>query len=153
MAEKKYIVKLSRKDRAGLQRMLNKGRAPARRLTHARILLKADTSRQGEGLGDEQIARAVEVGVATVERVRQRFAQQGLAAALEPKEQQNRKRRKIDGQAEARLIATACSPPPEGRAGWTLELLGQELVRLKLVDHVCAETVRQALKKTSLSRG
>jgi transposase len=153
MAEKKYMVKLSRKDRSGLQRMINKGRSPARRLTHARILLKADTSRGGQGLGDEQIAQQVEVGRATVERVRRRFALEGLQAALEPKEQQNRKRRKIDGEVEAKLVTLACGPAPAGHATWSMELLADQLVRLKLLDSVCAETVRQALKKTSLSRG
>ena len=96
----------------------------------------------------------MEVSVATVERVRQRFVEQGLDAALDRKKQDPPSReRKLDGRAEARLIALACSPPPEGRAGWTMQLLADKLVELEVVDSISDETVRQALKKTSSSRG
>src|SRR5262249_48345689 len=103
---------------------------------------------------DARIAEAVEVSVATVERLRQRFVEQGLEAALGRKPQDRPSRpRKLDGRAEARLIALACSAPPEGRKEWTMELLADQLVELQVVEAVCDETVRRALKKTRSSRG
>ena len=141
----KHVVQLGDGDRSQLQSLLRKGRASARTLTHARILLKA-----ADGLGDELIEAQIEVSRSTVYRVRRRFVQQGLVAALYRQAQPPRpEQRKLDGDAEAHLIAVACSPPPLGRAHWTLRLLADKLVELGHTDRVAAETVRQTLKKTN----
>jgi transposase len=130
------------------------GKAAALKRAHARILLKADAGAGGPAWVDTRIAEALEVSVPTVERVRQRFVEQGLEAALGRKRQERPSReRKLDGRAEARLIALACSAPPEGRAEWTMQLLADRLVELRVVESICDETVRRALKKTSSSRG
>jgi hypothetical protein len=151
---KKYTVTLTAEERQQLSDLIAAGKAAARKLAHARILLKADAAEGGPAWTDERIAEAVEVGRATVERVRQRFVEQGLEAALGRKPQDRPSReRTLDGRAEARLIALACSPPPGGRAEWTLQLLADKLVELRVVDAVCDETVRRCLKKTRLSRG
>lgn len=146
---KKYLVTLTADERSCLADLLAKGKAAAYKLAHARILLKADAAPGGPAWPDARIAEAVEVSVATVERVRQRFVEQGLEAALARKKQDRPSRQPaLDGAAEARLIALACSQPPEGRTSWTLRLLAQRLVELEVVDSVSHETVRQALKKT-----
>jgi transposase len=122
-------------------------------LAHARIVLKADAAPGGPAWTDGRIAEAVEVSIDTVERVRQRFIEQGLEAALGRKPQDRPSReRKLDGRGEARLIALACSAPPAGRAAWTLHLLADRLVELRVVDTISHETVRQVLKKTRSSR-
>ncbi len=100
---------------------------------------------------DEEIARALKVGTATVERVRRRCVEEGLEAALGRRQQLNRRRRKLDGEGEAHLIALTCSQPPEGRASWTLQLLADQLVECEIVDSISTETVRQTLKKTNSS--
>lgn len=147
---KKYRVTLTAEEREQLEQMLCRGKADVRKLKHAQILLKADESGNGPGWGDEAVAAAVGVGVATVQRVRQRFVEEGLEAALSPYRVGRRiYERKLDGDQEAHLIALACSPPPEGRGRWTLRLLAQQMVALEHVDSVCHETVRQTLKKTS----
>jgi transposase len=147
---KKYIVTLTEEERAGLEQLVRTGKAAAYKITHARILLMADSSEGGPACTDGQIADALLVGTATVERLRQRFVEEGLDAALCRKKQARPSReRTFDGAAEARLIALACSQPPEGRACWTLRLLAEKLVELEVVDSVSHETVRQALKKTS----
>ncbi len=126
------------------------GKAAAPRLAHARILLKADAAPDGPAWTDERIAEAVEVSAATVERVRPRFVEPGLEAALVRKSQDRPSRqRELDGRAEARLIALACSPPPDGRNQWTMQLLADKLVELEVVDSVSDETVRRTLQKTS----
>ena len=102
---------------------------------------------------DEEIARALKVGTATVERVRRRCVEEGLERALGRKEQLNRRPKKLDGHDEAQLIALACSQPPEGRASWTLQLLADRLVECEIVDSISTETVRQTLKKTNSSLG
>jgi transposase len=151
---KKYVVTLTDEERQHLHGLLSAGRASALALARARVLLKADAADGGPAWPDEKIAEAVEVGVATVGRVRQRFVEQGLEAALGRKKQDRPSRpRKLDGRAEARLIALACSAPPEGRKEWTMQLLADKLVELQVVDAVCDETVRRALKKTRSSRG
>jgi transposase len=151
---KKYIVTLTDDERQALQELIAAGKAAARKLAHARILLKADAAPGGPAWADDRIAEAVEVSVATVERVRQRFVEQGLEAALARKKQDRLSReRKLDGRGEARLIAVACSSPPAGRKAWTLRLLADRLVELQVVDAIGTETVRQVLKKTSLSPG
>ena len=147
---KKYVVTLTAEERQALSDLIAAGKAAAQKLAHARILLKADASEGGPAWLDGRIAEALEVSVATVERVRQRFVEQGLDAALDRKQRERPPREiKLDGRAEARLIALACSPPPEGRATWTMQLLADKLVELEVVDSISDETVRLALKKTS----
>jgi len=151
---KKYKVTLTDEERQGLSGLIAAGKAAAQKLAHARILLKADADDGGPAWPDARIAEAVEVSVATVERVRQRFVEQGLEAALARKKQDRPSRpRKLDGRAEAHLVALACSAPPQGRQEWTMQLLADKLVELRVVDRVCDETVRRCLKKTRSSRG
>jgi transposase len=151
---KKYIVTLTDEERQSLHELLSAGKAAAQKLAHARILLKAEAAPDGPAWPDEQIAEALEMGLSTIARVRQRFVEQGLDAALGRKPQDRPSRpRKLDGAAEARLIALACSPPPPGRADWTMRLLADRLVELEVIDAVSHETVRQVLKKTNSSRG
>ncbi len=151
---KRYKVTLDDEERQHLHDLLAAGKAAARKLTHARILLKADAAEGGPAWPDWRIAEALEVSVATVERIRQRFVEQGLEPALVRKKQDKPSReRKLDGAGEARLIALACSKVPKGRVAWTLEMLADKLVELKVVDSICPETVRQTLQKTSSSRG
>jgi hypothetical protein len=151
---KKYKVTLTEEERKSLQELIAAGKASALKLAHARILLKADAAPEGPAWTDARIAEAVEVNVTTVERVRERFVEQGLEAALVRKKQDRPSReRKLDGQAEARLVALACSDPPAGRSRWTLRLLADKLVELEVVDTIGTETVRQVLKKTNSSRG
>ena len=147
---KKYKVTLTDEERQQLHELISAGKASAKKLAHARILLKADAAPHGPAWPDTRIAEAAEVSVATVERVRQRFVEQGFEAALARKKQDRpSSERKLDGAAEARLIALACSAPPAGHREWTLRLLADKLVELEVVDTVCGETVRRALKKTS----
>jgi hypothetical protein len=154
MPHKKYLVTLTADERERLAGLLSAGKRSALTLARARILLKADQADGGPAWPDDRIAEALDCGVRTVERVRQRFVERGLEAALGRKPQDRPSReRKLDGRAEARLIALACSAPPDGRAAWTLQLLADKLVELRVVDSVCDETVRRALKKTRSSRG
>ena len=151
---KKYRVTLTAEERQQLHVMIAAGKAAAQALAHARILLKADEADGGPAWPDRQIAEALEVSVATVERVRQRLVEDGLEAALRRKGQERPSREPvIDGRAEARLIALACSAPPRGRKAWTLRLLADKLVELEVVESVSKETVRQSLKKIRSSRG
>ena len=145
---KTYRVTLTPAERDALERLLSRGKADVRRLKHAQILLKADEADNGPAWSDERIADAVEVGIATVERVRQRFVEEGLVSALSPYRGGKRiYARKLDGEQEARLIALACSAPPEGQARWTLRLLARRMVELAYVDTLSYETVRQTPKK------
>lgn len=146
---KRYVVTLTAEERTDLRALISKGKVAALKQRHARILLKTDQGPHGEGWTDERIGQALEVHPVTVERLRKRFVEEGLEAALHRKEQKNRRARKIDGEAEARLVALACSPPPEGRKAWTLQLLADRLVTLEVVDGVSPETVRKTLKKTT----
>ena len=148
----KYAVVLSEEERAGLRTLIGQGIAPARTLTHARILLKADRGDAGPGWTDAAIAGALEVGLSTVARVRQRYVEEGVEAALARKGPDRVYECTLDGAAEARLIALACGTPPDGRARWTLKLLAEHLVALEVVDRVSYETVRRTLKQTSSSR-
>ena len=150
---KKYIVELTSEERKQLLHLISSGAAPARKLTHARILLRADTSPEEAGETDVQISAALHVGASTVFRVRQRFTQEGLAGALERRPPNREYRRKLDGTQEAHLIALVCGTPPEGRARWTFRLLADRMVELEYVDQLSHETVRQTLKKTNLNRG
>lgn len=148
--KKKYIVTLTQAERQQLSDMIAAGKGAARRLAHARILLKADQSPDGPGLLDDAIAEAVEVSRPTVERVRKLFVEEGLQTALNRRLPRRTYLRKLDGEQEARLIAEACSAPPEGNVRWTLRLLADRLVELEIVDSVSHETVRQVLKKNEL---
>ena len=147
---KKYVVKLNGHERLALERKLRGGRELARTLARARVLLKCD-----DGCTDEEVVDAVGVSLGTVERSRKRFCQGGLDAALHDRPQPPRPhKRKIDGAAEARLVTLACSTPPDGREGWTLQLLADSMVKLGYVSgSVSDETVRRVLKKTRSSRG
>ena len=154
MPQKKYLVTLTPEEREQLTDLLSAGKRSALTLTRARILLKADQADSGPAWPDERIAEALDCGLRTIERVRQRFVERGLEGALGRKPQDRPGRlRKLDGRAEARLIALACSEPPDGRATWTMQLLADKLVELHIVDSVCDETVRRVLKKTKSSRG
>jgi len=147
---KKYIVTLTEEEREHLRQMLSSGKEGTRKLTRARILLKAD-----QGWTDKAIQEALDVGISTIERIRRRFVEEGLAAALNRRPSTRRYEHKLDGNAEAHLIALACSPPPAGRGQWSLRLLADTLVTLEQVgiDSVSHETVRQVLKKTNSSPG
>lgn len=153
MPKKLYVVTLTVEERSCLQALISKGKAAARKRLHAQILLKADAGLHGEQWKDAKIEEAFDVSTRTVERVRQRFVEEGLEAALNRKPQKQWRVPKIDGEAEARLIAAACGPPPEGRPRWTLQLLADRLVELQIVESVSYETVRRTLKKTTLSLG
>lgn len=153
MRQTKYAVILSEEERARLRTLIGQGIAPARRLTHARILLKADQGEGGSAWSDTAIAGAVEVHPATVGRVRRSFVEQGLDAALERKAPDRVYPRRLDGAAEAHLIALACGAPPAGRERWTLRLLADELVRLEVVETVSHETIRRTFEQTRSSRG
>ena len=149
----KYRVTLTAEERTELERLVSVGKGAARKLTHARILLLADTAARAEH-ADEEIVAALGVGLCTVGRVRQRLVTQGLPAALNPRAQPQRPDKiKIKGDVEQALIRLACSEPPEGRCHWTLQLLADELVVLGRVEDISTETVRQALKKTTSNRG
>ena len=150
---KRYRVRLSEEEQQGLRSLVSKGRAAAYKQTHARILLLCDENQADGTMKDEEIARALKLGTATVERVRRRGVEEGLEAALGRRQQLNRRQRKLDGAGEAHLIALTCSQPPEGRAGWTLRLLADQLVECEIVDSISTETVRQTLKKTNSSPG
>lgn len=151
MRTKRYRVTLTPAEREQLRSLISSGTAPARKLVHARVLLKADTSAGEHGLFDSDIAAAVETSVQTVERVRRQFVEEGLDAALVPKLPTAPRPTKLDGRGEARLIAEACSPPPAERGRWTLQLLADRLVELQVVESISYETVRRTLKKTSSS--
>ncbi len=150
---KKYRVTLTDEERRMLQELIASGTAAARTLTHARILLKADQSVGGPGWTDEAISEALDIGIATIARVRERFVEESLEAALFRRPTTGHRQRRLDGVQEAHLIALACSPPPTGYERWTLRLLAGKLVELAYVDEVSHETVRQVLKKTNSSRG
>jgi transposase len=151
--KKKYIVTLTEEERRRLQEMLSRGKAATRKLTHARILLKADAADDGPDWNDEAIAEGLEVGRATVERVRKEFVEEGLEAALERRKPRRLYLRKLDGDGEAHLVALACQKPPEGRRRWTLQLLADRMVQLEYVDQISYQTVRRTLKKTNSSLG
>jgi transposase len=150
---KQYRVTLTAAERAELAGLLSRGKADVRCLKHAQILLKADEAADGPGWTDGRIAAAFDVGIATIERLRRRFVEAGLEAALRNYRTGTRLYRpKLDGAAAAHLIALACGAPPAGRARWTLRLLASRMVELAHVDALSHETVRQTLKKTSSSR-
>ena len=144
---KKYIINLAEDERAPLLALTKRGKVSARRLSRAHILLQADT-----GLSDDAIAQALHIGTATVERIRKRFVEDGLEAALSERPRPGGQR-KLAGKQEVFLIALACSTPPEGRTCWTMPLLADRLVELQVVEAISDETVRRTLQNTSSSRG
>jgi len=145
---KKYFVRLTEDERNRLETIVRRGRAHARKLLYARILLKADAEGPDRWT-DERIAEAFEVSTATVARERRRFLEDGLEVALMPKKPGRPRRRVLDGRAEAHLIALSCSDPPEGRERWSLRLLAERMVELGYADALSYETVRRTLKKTN----
>ena len=143
---KRYPVKLTDSQRDFLKRLIASGTATARKLAHARILLKAD-----EGWPDAQIVKAVDISQPTISRVRKQFVAEGLDAALDRRTTRRVYRPKLDGEQEAQLIALACSTPPAGQARWTLRLLADQAVELEITDSLSYQTVRRTLKKTRCS--
>ena len=153
IAVKKYVVRLTDDERQRLNELITKGKSPAKQQLKARILLKADVSDSGEGWSDSQIINALDTSPSMVYRVRQQLVEEGFDAVLTRKQRQTPAVPRIfDGEKEAKLIALACSSPPEGRARWTLELLAEKVVELNIVDHTSDNTVGRTLKKTALSR-
>jgi SepF-like predicted cell division protein (DUF552 family) len=152
-AVKKYVVRLSREERSALEDLISKGKHPATAILKARILLKADVSEAGEGWSDSRIVIALDTSLATVARTRQRLVEEGFEAVLTRKHSPNSARKRIfDGAAEAKLIALACSPPPKGRSRWTLTLLEDKVVELKIVERASDNTIGRVLKKTFSNR-
>lgn len=149
----KYVVRLTEEEREELQGIVRRGKVAAAKRTRAQMLLKADAGPEGSGPRDEQVAQALEVSTRAVNRVRKAYVEESLAAAIERKPRRAPPRHKLDGAAEARLIAVACSPPPAGQARWTLQLLSDKLVELEVVESISRECVRQTQKKTRSSRG
>src|ERR671917_2238837 len=150
---KKYRVTLTADERTMLTTLITTGTAPARTLTHARILLKADQAAGGPAWTDEAIRDALDVGLSTIARVRERFVEESIEAALRRRTPSRTRERLLDGSEEAHLLALTCSPPPAGQERWSLRLLADKMVELEYVAHVSHETVRQTLKKTNSSRG
>lgn len=147
--KKRWIVNLTADERAALEQLVRRQRVSGVKRQRANILLKAD-----DGLTDEEIADELEVGLVTVERVRKRCCERGVLACLERKPQENPSRpRKLDGASEAQLVRISCSPPPPGRARWTISLLAGKLIELKVFDSVSASTVQRGLKKMRSSLG
>jgi transposase len=151
---KRYRITLTGEEREELGRLLARGKADVRKIKHAQVLLKADEAADGPGWSDERIAEALDVGLATVRRLRQRFVEEGFAAAVSPYRGGKRLYpTKLDGAQGAHLIALACASPPEGHDGrWSLRLLARRMVELEHVDTLSHETVRQTLKKISSTR-
>jgi transposase len=150
---KKYVVTLTDEERGALRAMIAVGKGSARKLMHARILLKAERRYRQPDWEDTRIAGALDVAVSTVERVRKQLVEEGLDAALVRRTPRREYRRKLDGKEEAHLIALACGTPPDGRSRWTLRLLADRMVVLEHVESLSHETVRRVLKKTNSSHG
>jgi len=150
----KYIVKLTQEERDALLSLVSKGKASAKKITHARILLQVDESANVENCySDSEIAKMLHVSTKTVSRVRKSLVEGGLESALNRKPHSRYKPRRLDGEQEAHLIALVCSNPPEGRARWTISLLTDKLVELKIVDSIGRTAVHETLKKMNLSLG
>jgi transposase len=149
---KKVVVRLTADQRRTLERVVSTGEHPALTTRRARILLKADANGP-EAWTDERVAEALDTTRMTVMRVRQQFATEGLDATLHRKKPTGRQYRKLDGKQEAQLVALACSKAPEGQARWTMELLAERLVELKVVESISPSTVCRTLQKTNSSRG
>lgn len=145
---KRYVVVLSREEREQLRALICVGKAAARKLVHARVLLKADTGVEGPGWTDEAISEALEVSVTTVENIRKLLVTEGLEVALNRRRPKRQYQRKLDGHAEAHLIALACGSPPAGHTRWTMRLLADKMVELEHVDSLSHVTAWLTLKKT-----
>jgi hypothetical protein len=150
---KKYVVTLTAEERDWLEELTRTGTAAARKLTHARILLKADVSPGGPRWQDREISAALDISEGTVRRIRLLFVEEGLEAALTRRAAVRPRPHKLDGVGEAQLIALTCGAPPAGRARWPVRLLAEKMVELAYVDTISHETVRQVLKKRSCSPG
>jgi hypothetical protein len=149
IAVKKYVVRLSAEEREHLQALIRKGKSPARRLLKARLLLKADVSEAGEGWSDSRIMTALDTSESMVYRVRKQLVEEGFEAVLSRKQRASPAVARIfDGEKEAKLIALACSRPPKGRVRWTLRLLENKVVELRIVDRASDSTIGRTLKKT-----
>lgn len=148
-----YKVKLTEGQRTELIELVRNGNQQAKVIMHAHILLQADCSVQGPGLRAKIIAENLNVHAKTVHRVRRKYTEEGIEAAIYRKPHKQYKPRKLDGEGEAHLIALCCSQAPKGRVAWTLKLLANELIRLEVVDSVSKSTIRRTLKKTNLSLG
>jgi transposase len=153
MPAKRYLISLSDEERQTLEELTTKGKASARKINHARILLKANLNQEDRGWSDQAISLALNISTRTIERVRQRFVEEGLENALIPPPKTSLKLRKIDGEREAHLVAIACSPAPTGYNRWTLRLLADQMVVMGYVENISHESVRQVLKKMRLSLG
>lgn len=149
--EAKYVVRLGAEERSELQLMVDQGSGTKETRRRAMILLRADQGSDGPAWTDVEIAEAYEASLTTIHRVRQRFVEEGFEASVYRKPATDRQYRKLSGEDEATLIATASSQAPEGRGRWTLELLAQRLVALRIVESISVECVRQTLKKTTCS--
>ena len=151
---KKYVVELTADERRQLKRLIRCGKSEAYKIRHAQILLKSDQAQGGAGWPDRAIAEAVACHITSIENLRRRFVEHGLEASLgRSRRGPQPHRRKLDGDAEATLIALACSEAPEGRSRWTVRLLADRLVELGVVDEISHMTVQRVMKKTSLSLG
>jgi len=148
---KRYIVELTSEERSQLQQIVAKGNTTAYRIKYSQILLKADQSKDGPGWSDPKIAESFECHVSTIYRLRKHLVEEGFDTILQHGNAGKRKQRKLDGKAEAYLIALACGEPPKGRQRWTVRLLADELVALGIVDSCGKTTVHETLKKTNLS--
>jgi len=146
----KYVVELTSQEQKELAQLVSRGKAAARKITHARVLLQANESKDGPAWTDKQISKALGVHTNTIHGIRRRFVEHGLEASLERNKQSRPSRKRIvDGDVEAHLIALRCGDPPGGRNQWNLRLLADKLVELEIVPSISHETVRRALKKTS----
>ena len=153
MANKKFVVKLSGEERKRLEELISKGKAAAKTILKARILLKADQSEAGESWSDERICGALDTNISMVTRMRATLVNDGLDAVLTRKKRETPPVEPIfDGERQAQLIALACSEPPEGHARWTIRLLADAVVERKIVDAAHFNTVGRALKKTLSNR-
>lgn len=150
---KKYRVELSEEEREELRGLLRRGKGGAKTLQRARILLKADQSAGGPGWRDEDIAEAFDVSHRSIERLRERCVEEGLEKCLQTRPSKRVYSRRLDGKAEAHLVALACGKPPQGRQRWSVRLLADKLVELEVVEEVHATTVHRVLKKMNLSLG
>lgn len=149
-----YKVTLSEQERQELKTIMNKGRHSSQQFRNACILLNCDASENGQQpFSNDQVARMLQINAKTVERLKQRFVEEGFDACLERKPYSGQKDIKVDGDFEAHLIALSCSKAPKGRSRWSLRLLADKMVELQFAESVSHETVRQVLKKTKLSRG
>jgi transposase len=153
LMEKKYIVKLTNEERDELNKILSNGNASAKKHKIARVLLRVDSSERGMGYTDADIVDEIEISAKTVTRLRKKFVDGGLEEVFKKKFTPRYSRRKFDGEGEARLIAICCSEAPEGRARWTLKLLADKVVELKIVENISEDTIGRALKKTNLNLG